>query len=277
MEFVIGILIFLGILIASVFLVMKSATDLLQQANTPQQQPPLNNEKDNSPSFFNHILMISNSDLPHQPRTIHEPSLVKKNGYLSWIGFFIALTIFHLLFGLALVSYLTSYFITLEFALTMTLFLLALVTMDYIATMFYLKKRPPPWKVIFIPLLFINTIFILWALYLKTHHGGTADLSFLGIIFLSVPLAFIDFIAVFFYIGKQRPQGIVKVISYTVFIPVSFVLAYLASSAILFWLMGHIDYDLFSLFPTPVHTISTMVAIVSTFLLVLFLRHKFHK
>ena len=95
--------------------------------------------------------------------------------------------------------------------------------------------------------------------------------------FLSLPLASIDFIAVFFYIGKQRPHGIVKVISYTVLIAVSFVLAYVASSVALFWLSGNIYDEFFSLFLNQIHTISTMVAIVSTFLLVLFLRHKLHK
>jgi hypothetical protein len=92
---------------------------------------------------------------------------------------------------------------------------------------------------------------------------------------LALPIAIIDFIAVFFYIRKQHPQGIAGVIGYTVFIAVSFVLTYVAWSVILLWLLGRIVGSDFSFIVSP--PFSAVIAIDATVLIVLFLRPKFRK
>jgi cation transporter-like permease len=98
--------------------------------------------------------MTSNADLLHQPGTLQQPPLAKKKSNLSWIGFFIDLIIFHLLFGWGVAFFGSC--ITTKFILGIITFFLALLVADYIAVMAYRKKQGPPWKVIFVPLLFIN-------------------------------------------------------------------------------------------------------------------------
>lgn len=79
-----------------------------------------------------------------------------KKSNISWIGFFIDLIIYHLLFGWG-VAFFGSY-VTTEFILAITPFFLTLAVADYITIMAYRKRQQPPWKAIFIPLLFINAI-----------------------------------------------------------------------------------------------------------------------
>jgi hypothetical protein len=100
--------------------------------------------------------MSSDANLPDHNLN-RQQSLTKKKGNLSWIGFFIDLIILHILFCWELATF--GWHFPLEFALEMTTFFLALAVADYIASMSYIKKRYPPWKVIFIPLFLINAIF----------------------------------------------------------------------------------------------------------------------
>jgi len=83
--------------------------------------------------------------------------------------------------------------------------------------------QPPPrsfkpliWIVIFILLLTVNVLFVSWAIWQMSGYMGA--MAALAIFPLALPLAIIDFIAVFSYIRKH-PNGIIaKVISYTVLI-----------------------------------------------------------
>lgn len=138
--------------------------------------------------------------------------------------------------------------------------------------------KPLIWKVIFVLLLTVNILFVCWAGYVIGHRGHTEDLSVLMVITLSLPLAVIDFIALFFYITKLRPQGIVKEISYTAFIAVTFVLTF-ATSVVVF-IFGHVGYYLYDVLlfiPNPTFTLSTVIAIVATLIIVKQFRSKSHK
>jgi hypothetical protein len=138
--------------------------------------------------------------------------------------------------------------------------------------------KPLIWKVIFVLLLTVNVIFVSWAGYLIGHRSHTADLSGLVVISLSLPLAIIDFIALFFYIKTLHPQRIAKVISYTAFIAVTFVLTFDTSVVVFFF--GHVGYYLYDLFffiPNPVLTLSAVIATVSTLIIVVLFRSKSHK
>jgi hypothetical protein len=56
---------------------------------------------------------------------------------------------------------------------------------------------------------------------LNQTAGGVSGIGIIPFLFL---LALIDFLAVFFYIRKQHPHGIARVISYTVLILITFYL-----------------------------------------------------
>jgi len=142
------------------------------------------------------------------------------------------------------------------------------------------RQQPPPprsfkpliWKVVFVLLLTVNVIFVSLAGYLIGHRGHTADLSGLVVMFLALPVAFIDFIALLSYIITQRPQGRVKNIWETVLIAVSFVLTFFASIDTLSLL--HIDFYFFPF--RSVHA-SIVIAVVVTLLIVRFLRQKLYR
>jgi hypothetical protein len=88
------------------------------------------------------------------------------------------------------------------------------------------KKSNPVWKIIFILLLIANVMFVFWAGNQLSTRGHTEDLSALGVIFFSLPVAIIDFIAALIYIVKQQPHGITKAISYITLTIVMLVLVY---------------------------------------------------
>jgi magnesium-transporting ATPase (P-type) len=82
------------------------------------------------------------------------------------------------------------------------------------------KKRNPFWKIIFISLLIVHLGFGCWWLL-----GGERGLGSIGVFILVVMLfAPIDLVVVLSYIITQPPQGIAKVICYSVLILISFYL-----------------------------------------------------
>jgi hypothetical protein len=70
------------------------------------------------------------------------------------------------------------------------------------------KKSISIGAIVFLILLIVN----LYNFYMVVTTAGLGGLAFLS---LGLPFAFITFVAVIFYIRKQHPQGIAKVISYT--------------------------------------------------------------
>ena len=80
----------------------------------------------------------------------------------------------------------------------------------------------PFWIMIFIALILINGVFFYFAgVAVNQTAGGVSGIGIIPFLFL---LALIDFLAVFFYIRKQHPHGIARVISYTVLILIAFYL-----------------------------------------------------
>src|SRR5215211_5250869 len=86
--------------------------------------------------------------------------------------------------------------------------------------------KPVIWKLIFIPLVAVNVIFFISVgMTLSQTAGGVSGFALLPVL---LPLAIIDFLAVFFYIRKQHPQGIARITSYTALILITLYLVQLA-------------------------------------------------
>jgi hypothetical protein len=88
-------------------------------------------------------------------------------------------------------------------------------------------KIIPIWALIFFILLIINGIFLyqvglVWGS--SVGLGMAAGFAAIWVYVLAFPLLIIDFIAVLFYVIKQHPQGIFKVISYAVLAVISWML-----------------------------------------------------
>jgi hypothetical protein len=138
--------------------------------------------------------MDNNTGLQHQPDAIPQPPLKGKKKHSSWEVFSILLIIVNLL-------YLWAFFIFSPFILTMLVhspLLLPLAIMDYIAVSSYRKKRSPPWKVLFIPLVAVNVIFFSLASWGLGQSGGGVAAT--AIILIALILLLIDSIAVSSYI-----------------------------------------------------------------------------
>ena len=72
------------------------------------------------------------------------------------------------------------------------------------------------WKALFILIVAVNLIFFYYAgMALNQTAGGVSGIGIIPFLFL---LALIDFLAVLFYVRKQHPHGIARVISYAVLI-----------------------------------------------------------
>lgn len=135
------------------------------------------------------------------------------------------------------------------------------------------KKSNPIWIVVFILLLIVNVIFVSWARWQMSGYMGA--MAALAIFPLALPLAIIDFLAVFFYIHTQHPQGMVKVLSYTAFILVSLVLAFVVW-AVYTPIAQYHDFDLSLIIGNPLFIIAIFV-VATSFLIVRYLRQKSRK
>jgi preprotein translocase subunit SecY len=129
------------------------------------------------------------------------------------------------------------------------------------------KKNNPMWKVVFTPLLIINAVFFIWAGYVMTHRGPTADLTGIVIPPLALPLLIIDFFSVFFYIIKVRPHGIGRGISYIALISISLVLIY----DIWILLSHYVQYDISLIILNP---LIGLLIVATLFLVILYFRQK---
>jgi hypothetical protein len=90
------------------------------------------------------------------------------------------------------------------------------------------------WKALFILIVAVNLIFFYYAgTALNQTAGGVSGIGILPFLFL---LAVIDFLAAFFYIRKQHPHGIARVISYIVLILITLYLVQMAFGIILIML-----------------------------------------
>jgi hypothetical protein len=138
------------------------------------------------------------------------------------------------------------------------------------------KQGSPIWVIIIILLFIITVMFVSWSAYIWSPLGGGDFFSFFIVMFFSLPLAIIDFIAAFFFIRTQHPHGKTKIISYIVYIASSFMFSYFVWFNIGYWNLIDIDrYSDFYLFLFN-NVIGVIIAIVATILSVIFLRLKSH-
>lgn len=146
------------------------------------------------------------------------------------------------------------------------------VSIIFLGVLIYVIKanKIQLWIIFFILLLIVNALFVSWAQYQSSGYMGA--MAFFVIFPMALPLAIIDFIAVFFYFRKQHYKGIIaKDISYTVFIAVSFVLTFVAWYVILIWLHGHMDIDTLIFIESPPFLL--VIPIVATILLTILFHH----
>ena len=93
------------------------------------------------------------------------------------------------------------------------------------------QKGVSIWAIVIIVLLIVNGIFFYGLVTVSYSYAGgvaVAALTPIGLL-----LSIITFIVVFTYVIKQHPHGIFKVISYTVLIVISLMLAFLGIGIIL--------------------------------------------
>jgi hypothetical protein len=89
------------------------------------------------------------------------------------------------------------------------------------------KKSNSIWATVFIILFIVHVM-----LFTPVPTPGGIG-AVIGLYLFGFPLIIIDFIAVIFYIKKQHPQGIGKVISYTVLTVICLILAFFVFGVIL--------------------------------------------
>jgi hypothetical protein len=101
------------------------------------------------------------------------------------------------------------------------------------------KESHPKWAfvlfLLFTILIPVNAIFFgsfLFGLAVDGLPSGGGALGIIGAFILAFPLAIIDFIAVLLFMIIQKPQGIVKFISYTALTIVGLMLFYASIAAI---------------------------------------------
>jgi hypothetical protein len=134
--------------------------------------------------------MISDTDLPHQPEILQQSPLMKRKSNRSWISFSILLIIINLLF----------------IWLFPFIFLLPFAIIDFIAVIYFIRKKPPPWIIFLILLFALNVIFFSlagWAL--KQTSGGVAVIV---IIPAALILLLIDLIAIYIHLHSIRAKAI---------------------------------------------------------------------
>ena len=95
------------------------------------------------------------------------------------------------------------------------------------------KESISVWKFVFYTLvsilIIVNAIFfglLLFALAVSGPPSGGGSLGIIGVFILAFPLAIIDFIAVLFYVIKQKPQGIALFLSIIVLTIAGLILFY---------------------------------------------------
>jgi hypothetical protein len=115
--------------------------------------------------------------------------------------------------------------------------LVFLAIMDYIAVSSYRKKRPPPWKIFFIPLVVVNVIFFSLASWGLSQSGGGVAAPLITVIALI--LLIIDSVAVLSYIHMHLTHRKAKVILYTVLASIIFGLIALGIFVLGFILSAH--------------------------------------
>jgi hypothetical protein len=90
------------------------------------------------------------------------------------------------------------------------------------------------WKALFILLVAVNLIFFYYAgMALNQTAGGVSGIGMIPFVLI---LMTINFLTVFFYIRKQHPHGIARVISYTVLILITLYLVNVVIAIILIML-----------------------------------------
>jgi hypothetical protein len=143
----------------------------------------------------------------------------RKRNNLMWMGFFILLIILHLPFVWIWASILpaSSINITLYFSYILMLSPLfsPLMILDFIVFKLF-NKESPPWKLCFILLVVFNVLFFSEAIYSISMSVYMRKMIPIVIVPLTLFLLIIDLTAILFFCIKTRPQGITKVISYTV-------------------------------------------------------------
>jgi cytochrome bd-type quinol oxidase subunit 2 len=132
------------------------------------------------------------------------------------------------------------------------------------------KRNYLGWKVIFITLLIINILFVLWAILLD--KSGTENWAGLYIIFFSLPVLIVDFIAVIFYIQKKRSQpSLVKIASNTAFIAICFILNFQVWQIIIFIYYPYLRGSIFDPIPWEIQC-AVMAILVTLLLTIVYLR-----
>lgn len=116
--------------------------------------------------------------------------------------------------------------------------------------------KPLIWKVIFTLLLIANLLVVGWVFVLiyyvfwgELSHISEGGMSLIAAIPPLLILSIIDFIAVLTFIITQHPQGIAKIISYTAFIAVSLVLAFVCWAVYTLIIAWYFDITLLVLNP----------------------------